>query len=61
MGLVEEHVDFGGSQFSEAILERWQLARASQQNVVSPGILKSMSASIISRIVSSLMLSVSAL
>ena len=23
VGLVEEHVDLGGSQFSESILERW--------------------------------------
>ena len=34
VGLVEEHVDFGGSQFSESILERWHFARASQYNVV---------------------------
>ena len=33
--LVEEHVDLGGSQFSESILERWYSAHASQQNVVS--------------------------
>ena len=32
--LVEEHVDLGGSQFSETILERWHFARASQKNVV---------------------------
>ena len=32
--LVEEHVDLGGSQFSESILERWYFAHASQQNVV---------------------------
>ena len=32
--LVEEHVDLGGSQFSESILERWYSAHASQQNVV---------------------------
>ena len=31
---VEEHVDLGGSQFSESILERWYSARASQRNVV---------------------------
>ena len=53
--LVEEHVDLGGSQFSESILERWHFARVSH-----PGILKSMSASILSRSVSSSMLSVSA-
>ena len=27
---LEEHVDLGGSQFSESILERWHFARASQ-------------------------------
>ena len=27
---VEEHVDVGGSQFSESILECWYFARASQ-------------------------------
>ena len=43
--LVEERVDLGGSQFSESILERWYTAHASQQNVGSPGIRKSMSAS----------------
>ena len=32
--LVEEHVDLGGSQFSESILERWYFARISQRNVV---------------------------
>ena len=32
--LVEEHVDLGGSQFSESILERWHFVRASQRNVV---------------------------
>ena len=32
--LVEEHVDLGGSQFSESILERWYFARVSQRNVV---------------------------
>ena len=30
LNLVEEHVDLGGSQFSESILECWYLARASQ-------------------------------
>ena len=30
VGLVEEHVDLGGSQFSEQILERWHSAIASQ-------------------------------
>ena len=33
--LVEEHVDLGGSQFSEPILERWCSAHASQENVVT--------------------------
>ena len=33
--LVEEHVDLGGSQFSESIVERWYSAHASQQNVVT--------------------------
>ena len=32
--LVKEHVDLGGSQFSESILERWYSARTSQRNVV---------------------------
>ena len=31
---VEEHVDLGGSQFSESIVERWYFARVSQRNVV---------------------------
>ena len=31
--LVEEHVDLGGSQFSESIVERWCFARVSQWNV----------------------------
>ena len=35
VGLVEERVDLGGSQFSESILERWYSAHASQQNVVA--------------------------
>ena len=34
LGLVEEHVDLGGSQFSESFLERWHFARASQWSVV---------------------------
>ena len=34
VGLVEEHVDLGGSQFFESILERWYSAHASQRNVV---------------------------
>ena len=32
--LVEEHVDLGGSRFSESFLERWNCALASQWNVV---------------------------
>ena len=32
-GLVEEHVGSGGSQFSETILERWDSAIVSQQNL----------------------------
>ena len=32
--LVEEHVNLGGSQFSESILERWYFAHTSQWNVV---------------------------
>ena len=32
--LFEEHVDLGGSQFSESIIERWYFARISQRNVV---------------------------
>ena len=31
---VEEHVDLGGSQFSESIVERWYFACVSQRNVV---------------------------
>ena len=34
VGLVEERVDLGGSQFSEFILERWYFARVAQRNVV---------------------------
>ena len=34
VGLVEEHADSGGSQFSESILERWYFVRVSQWNVV---------------------------
>ena len=34
VNLCEEHVDLGGSQFSESIVERWYFARISQQNVV---------------------------
>ena len=33
--LVEEHVDMGGSQSSESILERWYSAHASEQNAVA--------------------------
>ena len=32
--LFEEHVELGGSQFSEPILKRWYFARVSQRNVV---------------------------
>ena len=32
--LVEEHVDLGGSQFSESIVQRCYFARVSQRNVV---------------------------
>ena len=32
--LFEEHVDLGGSQFSESFVERWYFARISQRNVV---------------------------
>ena len=44
--LFEEHVDLGGSQFSESIAERWYFARISQRNVVvlefgSPCLLRS--------------------
>ena len=28
--LVEEHVDLGGSQFSESIVKSWYFARVSQ-------------------------------
>ena len=34
VNLFEEHVELGGSQFSESILERWYFARISQRNVV---------------------------
>ena len=30
VNLVEEHVDLGGSQFSESIIECWYFSRASQ-------------------------------
>ena len=44
--LFEEHVDLGGSQFSESIVERWYFARISQRIVVvlefgSPCLLRS--------------------
>ena len=32
--LFEEHVELGGSQFSESVVERWYFARISQRNVV---------------------------
>ena len=32
--LFEQHVELGGSQFSESIVERWYFARISQRNVV---------------------------
>ena len=47
--LVAEHVDLGGSQFSESTLERWYFTRVSQWNVIVLDFLKSMSASILSR------------
>ena len=34
VALGEEHVDLGGSQFSESIVERLYSAHASQRNVV---------------------------
>ena len=43
--LFEEHVDLGGSQFSESIVERWYFARVSTTKCGSPGIRKSMSTS----------------
>ena len=36
VGLVEEHVDSGGSRSSESILERWRHAIVSLLNVVIP-------------------------
>ena len=33
-GRVEEHVDSGGSRFSESILERWRHVIVSRWNVV---------------------------
>ena len=56
--LSEEHVDLGGSQFSESIVERWYFARISQWKVRVLELLKSMSVFILSRSVSSSMLSV---
>ena len=50
---VEEHVDLGGSQFSKSIFERWYFGGCFTMECGSPGILKSMSASILSRSVSS--------
>ena len=32
--LFEQHVDLGGSQFSESVVERWYFARISHRNVV---------------------------
>ena len=45
VSLVQEHVDLGGSQFSESILERWHRVHASRRIVVVFAIRKSMSAS----------------
>ena len=39
-----------GSRFSESSLERWRHVIVSLQNVVSPGMLKSMSSSLIARL-----------
>ena len=47
--LVEEHVGSGGSRFSESILERWHSALDFTVECGIPGILKSMSPSILSR------------
>ena len=58
VGLVEEHVDLGGSRFSESILETLALCACFTIECGSPGILKSMSSSILSRIVSLSVLSV---
>ena len=41
VGLVEEHADSGGSRFSESSRERWR---------GTPGMLKSMSSSLIARL-----------
>ena len=48
---VEEHVDLGGSQFSESIVKRWYFARVFTTECGSPGILKSMSASIFHEVI----------
>ena len=56
--LVEELVDSDDSRFSESILERWRSAIASQYNVVVLDFLKSMSSSILSRIISLSILSI---
>ena len=58
VGLVEEHVGSGGSRFSESILERSALCSCFTVECGSPGNLKSMSSSILSRINSFSMLCV---
>ena len=58
VGRVEEHVGAGGSRFSVLILERWHCAHCFTVEGGSPGILKSMSSSIISRINSLSVLSI---
>ena len=50
VGLVEELVDSDGSRFSESILERWRHSNCFTVECGSPGMLKSMSSSLISRL-----------
>ena len=59
VGLVEEHVGAGGSRFSESNSRTLALCNCFTVECGSPGILKSMSSSILSRINSLSMLSTS--
>ena len=47
VGLVEERADSGGSRFSESSLDRWRHAIVFTVECGTPGILKSMSSSLL--------------
>ena len=50
VGRVEEHVDAGGSRFSESFLEHWRHANRYTVECGTPGMLKSMSSSLMARL-----------